>query len=104
MKKGKTEFVLYGTAEHIAIQQSSSEQINVNICGENVNQSASYDYLGVTLDSKLTFTEYLQKFYKKGSTRLKPLSIVCESITSYVAETIYRAMIEPVLCTAVKYF
>ncbi|CAB4019252.1 Hypothetical predicted protein [Paramuricea clavata] len=51
MKKGKTEFVLYGTAKRIAIQQPSGEQINVTICGENVNQSASYDYLGVTLDS-----------------------------------------------------
>ena len=61
MKKGKTEFVLCRTAKRIAIQQSSGEQINVNICGENVNQSASYDYLGMTLDSKLTFTEYLQK-------------------------------------------
>jgi hypothetical protein len=48
----QTEFVLYGTAKHIAIQQPSGEQINVTICGENVNQSASYDYLGVTLDSK----------------------------------------------------
>ena len=51
MKKGKTEFVLYRTAKRIAIQQPSGEQINVTICGENVNQSASYDYLGVTLDS-----------------------------------------------------
>ena len=41
MKKGKTEFVLYGPAKRIAIQQSSGEQINVSICGENVNQSAS---------------------------------------------------------------
>ncbi|CAB3977617.1 Hypothetical predicted protein [Paramuricea clavata] len=97
MKKGKTEFVLYGTAKRIVIQQSSGEQINVTICGENVNQSASYDYLGVTLDSKLTFTEYLQKLYKKGSMRLKLLSTVCESISPYVAETIYHAMIEPVL-------
>ena len=57
MKKGKTEFVLYGTAKRISMQQLSGEQ-SVTICGENVNQSTSYDYLGVTLDDKLTFTEY----------------------------------------------
>lgn len=102
MKKGKTEFVLYGTAKRISMQQLSGEQ-SVTICGENVNQSTSYDYLGVTLDDKLTFTEYLQKLYKKGSTRLKLLSTVRESISPYVAETIYCAMIEPVLmyCSAV---
>ena len=57
----------------------------------------------MTLDDKLTFTEYLQKLYKKGSTRLELLSTVCESISPYVAETIYCTMIEPVLmyCSAV---
>ena len=97
MKKGKTEFVFYGTAKRISEQQLSGERISVTICGENVNQSTSYDYLGVTLDDKLTLTEYLQKLYKKGSTRLKLLSTVRESISPYVAETIYCAMIEPVL-------
>ena len=97
MKRGKTEFVLYGTAKRISQQQLSGEQSSVTICGENVNQSTSYDYLGVTLDDKLTLTEYLQKLYKKGSTRLKLLSTVSESISPYVAETIYCAMIEPVL-------
>ena len=37
------EFVLYGTAKHISMQQLSGEQ-SVTICGENVNQSTAYDY------------------------------------------------------------
>ena len=41
MKKRKTEFVLYGTAKRISMQQLSGEQ-SVSICGENVNQSTSY--------------------------------------------------------------
>ena len=60
MKKGKTEFVLYGTEKRISMQQLSVEE-SATICGENVNQSTLYDYLGVTLDDKLTFTEYLHK-------------------------------------------
>ena len=64
MKKVKIEFVLY--AKRIAIQQSSGEQINVTICGENVNQSASYDYLSVTLDSKLIFNEYCRTFIRRA--------------------------------------
>ena len=65
IKKGKTKFVLYETAKRIAIQQSSGEQINVNICGENVNQSASYDYLGVTLDSKLILLNTCRNFLRR---------------------------------------
>ena len=37
MKKGKTEFVLYGTAKRISMQLSGEQ--SVTICGENVNQS-----------------------------------------------------------------
>ena len=79
------------------MQRPNEARINVTICGENVIQSASYDYLGVILDNKLTLSEYQLKLYKKGSVRSKLLFTVSESISPHVAETIYCAMIEPIL-------
>ena len=49
------------------------------------------------MDSNLLFTEYLQKLYKKGSTRVKLLSAVRLNISPHVAETICKTMIEPVI-------
>ena len=50
-----------------------------------VSESGSYEYLGVTkMDSNLSLTEYLQKLYKKGSTRVKLLSTVRLNIPPHV--------------------
>ena len=49
------------------------------------------------MDSNLSFTKYLQKLYKKGSTMVKLLSTVRSNISPYVAETIYKTMVEPVI-------
>ena len=54
------------------------------------------------MDSNLLFTEYLQKPYKKGSTRVKLLSTVRLNIPPHVTGTIYKTMIEPVIyCSSV---
>ena len=93
MKKGKTEFLLYGTAKRIS-QQTRGSDVDLNIDGIKVCESGSYQYLGVIMDSNLVFTdEYLQKLYKKGSTRVKLLSAVRLNIPPHLAETIYETMI-----------
>ena len=92
MKIGKSEFVLYGTAKRIS-QQTPDHQTDLRINGETINESKSYEYLGVTImDSNLSFTKYLHKLYKKGTTRVKLLSTVRSNISPYVAETIYKTI------------
>ena len=49
------------------------------------------------MDSNLSFTKYLQKLYKKGSAKVKLLSTIRSNISPYVAETIYKTMVEPVI-------
>ena len=49
IEKRKTEFLLYGTVKRISMPQQNDKEINVIFSGKNLNQSASYDYLGVIL-------------------------------------------------------
>ena len=93
LKKGKTEFVMYGTSQKLSRQQSC----HIEIGGAEINQSSSYEYLGVTLDHHLTLQEQINKIYKKASSRLKLLQRIRPNISPHVAEKIYNVMIRPVL-------
>ena len=65
--------------------------------GENITESKSYEYLGLTLDKNLNFIDHLEKTFKKISSRIKLLSRVRQNISPYTAETIYKVMILPVM-------
>ena len=93
LKKGKTEFVMYGTSQKLSRQPSC----HIEIGGLEINQSSNYEYLGVTLDHHLTLQEQINKIYKKASSRLKLLQRIRPNISPHVAEKIYNAMIRPVL-------
>ena len=45
----------------------------------------------------ITYTTQIERVYKKASSRVKLLSRICKNIGSYVAETIHKVIIEPVL-------
>ena len=57
LNKGKTEFVVYGTAQKLVKQPLCSVTIN----GNAMNQAASYEYLGITLDNHLTMGMQIDK-------------------------------------------
>ena len=50
LKKGKKEFVLYGS-------KLKGKNCEIEVNHTRVNQAASYEYLGVTLDNHLNLTE-----------------------------------------------
>ena len=93
LKKGKTEYVLYGTAQRLA----KSSELVIDINGQIINETETYEYLGVMMDKSLTYTTQIERVYKKASSRVKLLSRIRKNISPYVAETIYKVMIEPVL-------
>ena len=68
-KKGKTEFVLYGA-------RKPKQNCNVKIDNTVINQSSSYKYLGVTLDSTLNLGDHYSATKKKISSRIKLLRMI----------------------------
>ncbi|CAB4041427.1 Hypothetical predicted protein, partial [Paramuricea clavata] len=101
LKKGKTEFLLFGSAKRLG--KESSSPINIKINGEHLNQTTQYKYLGVLLDHHLTLHEQVRTVYHKTSTRLKLLKRVRHNLTTYAAERVYLNMIQPIItyCPAV---
>jgi hypothetical protein len=95
LKKGKTEFLLFGTAKRLG--KESSSPINIKINGEHVNQTTQYKYLGVLLDHHLTLHEQVRTVYHKTSTRLKLLKRIRHNLTTYAAERVYLNMIQPII-------
>eukprot|EP00794_Sanderia_malayensis_P021255 gene21255-23328_t len=76
LKKGKTEFVMYATSQKLSRQPSC----HVEIGGTEINESSSYEYLGVTLDHHVTLQQQMNKIYKKASSRLKLLQRIRANI------------------------
>ncbi len=93
LKRGKTEFVLYGSPQKLSRQSECNITMNATI----INQAKEYEYLGVTLDRHLTLSSQVSKVYKRVSSRLGQLSRIRSNINPYVAERIYRAMINPIM-------
>ena len=92
LKKDKTELVIYGTSQKLTKQPAC----NVSLNGTPINQTTSYEYLGITLDSHLTMSIQIDKIYKRASSRVKLLQRIRPNISPLVAEKIYSVMIRPV--------
>ena len=92
LKKGKTEFVLYGS--HQKLSRMSKCEITIN--NSVISESSAYCYLGVTLDNHLTLQEHVNNIYRKCSARVKLLSRVRQNMGPYIASTIYTTMIRPI--------
>eukprot|EP00794_Sanderia_malayensis_P020697 gene20697-22733_t len=93
LKPGKTETVLYGTAQKLRTQPSTDVSIN----GDTINRVNQYEYLGVTFDRHMNFSEQLSKISKKVSQRINMLKRVRVNITSATANIIYNSMIAPMM-------
>jgi hypothetical protein len=70
LKKGKTEFILYGTPNKL----SKAEKMDIMIRNEPVNEVQAYQYLRVKMDKSLTYVEHKDKIYKEPMRRVKLLS------------------------------
>ena len=92
LKPGKTELVIYGTAQKLKTQPPCNVEIN----GSIINHAPSYEYLGITFDKHLTMSEQTTKVCKKITKRLKLLNRVRENLSQAAASAIYNSMIEPI--------
>jgi hypothetical protein len=62
LKKGKTDFVLYGTAKKLS---KELHKINIRINEEKVNEATEYMYMGVLLDQHLNLHGHLPQPIKR---------------------------------------
>ena len=70
-KKGKTEVLVFGTAQRLKRQ---SEEICIQYKGTKINATTSYRYLEVEIDSTLNLNSNFELCYKRASGRLRLLS------------------------------
>ena len=95
MKKGKTEFMVFGTnprLKKLAYPPIKLSYRNVPVC-----YTTSYTYLGVLLNNTLNLSEHLTKSFKKSTSRLRLLRRIRFAINAETAATIYNAMVIPLL-------
>ena len=56
-----------------------------------------YEYLGVSVDQSLSFSEHFKKVYHKAVNRVHLLQRVRQKLTTQTAEFIYISMIRPLI-------
>ena len=61
LKKGKTEFVLYGSYQKLSKQPS----VEIKIHNQTIHETRSYKYLGIDLDNHLNLHRHFDNVYKK---------------------------------------
>ena len=93
LKKGKTEFVLYGTAKRL----QNAPCVKVEINGIEVTNNEVYEYLGVHVDKTLSLLEQFDKIYRKATKRLGLLHRIRQKLSTQAAESIYRSIVKPSL-------
>ena len=92
LKKGKTEFMMFENR-----RKKASFHTFIEILKTPVNETDSYDYLGITLDKRLTMSLQMDKIFRRISSRVNLLKKVRQDVSLHVADTIYKMMISPLM-------
>lgn len=92
-KKGKTEYMIFGTARKL----KNLDPVKVETKGITLNRTTTYKYLGVTLDQSLNYIDHLDAMYKKASARLSLLTKVRQYMSPFVAESVFKATVSPIM-------
>ena len=69
----------------------------VTINGTEVSSSEVYEYLGVSVDRSLSFSDHFNKVYRKAVNRVHLLQRMRQKLTTQTAEAIYKSMIRPLI-------
>ena len=89
LKKGKTEGMVFSTKK--------KDPVELSISGTIINNTESYKYLGVTLDTRLSMSLHIDCTFKKVSSRIKLLRKVRHHLSPHVAEIVFKSMILPLM-------
>ena len=95
MKKGKTEYMVFGTSKKL--NKLEDRPMNISFQGMCVSFTNCYKYLGLQLSSSLNMSDHFQATYKKASSRLHLLNKITQFTTSSTRSIIYKSMIQPTL-------
>ena len=89
----KTEFMIIGTHQRLRRFQTLDLYLN----DHKIKKVDSSKYLGVILDSNLTWTPHVDKLYRKASGRIGVLRRIRQSINTQTAKLVYNTTIQPIL-------
>jgi hypothetical protein len=95
LKRGKTESLLFGTAQRI---EKHSEPLKVSISRPSptvITTTEVYKYLGVLVDSSLNLNSNFDSCYKRAAGRLRLLEKLRIYLDQAAANAIYCSMILP---------
>ena len=67
----------------------------IELNGKNIENVHSYNYLGVIVDDKLLFDEFIDAKCNKTNLRIYQMDRMCKYIDSSIALTIYKQMFLP---------
>ena len=90
MKPGKTECMIFGTA-----QRTKNKELNITFRQKEISNTTAYKYLGVNLDRALNLSVHLNTTYKKALGRLYLLQRLRSQLTTKAATAIYESMLVP---------
>ena len=86
--------------KHMIISREVIDDVNVPVLklqDKELGYVSSYNYLGVLVDNKLSFDEFVNAKYNKVNFRIIQLIRLRKYITEEIAVTIYKQMIIPLL-------
>ena len=95
----KTEFTVFGILQ----RRQNIDGAHIMLGGESVKHCDAFKYLGVVLDSSLSFNLHIDHMKKKVSKTLGMFSRIRSSLTTEVSNGLYKSTILPNLkhCCAV---
>ena len=92
-KKGKTEVMVFGT--HPRLKKLQNDPIRIEHCGNMINSTTSYKYLGIKLTPSLNMTSHITDSIKKASTRIRLLRKTRSFMDTETANLVYQTLILP---------
>lgn len=94
LNKGKTESLLFGTAQRI---KRTDGTLNIKYKHSTVHTTNEYKYLGILIDASLNLNSHFDKCFKRASDRLHLLRKLRSHLDEKSSKAIYNSMILPTL-------
>jgi hypothetical protein len=90
LNKGKTEALLFGTAQRI---KRSDGHLTIGYKYATINTTNEYKYLGVLIDASLNLNSHFEKSFKRAADRLCLLRKMRAYLDEKASKAIYNSMI-----------
>ena len=85
--------MVFGT--HPRLKKLQNDPIRIEHCGNMINSTTSYKYLGIQLTPSLNMTSHITDSIKKASTRICLLRKTCSFMDTETANLVYQTLILP---------